>query len=993
MKMSINSTWRYATTLLLVMFSIVTFAQERTLSGKVVDENGDPLPGVAVLVKGTTKGGTTNFDGEYKITLSEGETTLVVSYIGYKTQEVSVGNQSIIDFALEVDAEQLDEVVVIGYGSVKKEDATGSVAAVNASDFNQGAITSPQEQLQGKVAGVNISTNSGEPGAGATIRIRGGSSLSASNDPLIVIDGVPVDNGEVRGQANPLSSINPNDIETFTVLKDASATAIYGSRASNGVIIITTKKGSSGQMKIDYAGNVSVATAPKTIDVMSASQFRDLVTQVYGEGSEAVSRLGTDDTDWQNEVLAPAVSTDHSVSVGGAIKDVPYRVSIGYTNQNGIVKTSNMERFSGAISVNPKFFDDHLAVSLNLKGNISNSRFADAGGALGNAVSFDPTKPVRDGNEKFGGYYTWTAPDGNPEVNATRNPVALLEQVDNRGKVNRSIGNIQLDYKFHFLPELKANLNVGYDYSYSDGHNNTPTNFAGDYAAGDGGKRSTYNQTRDNRLLDFYLQYNKEVGDFNIDAMLGYSWQYFKSSGYDYSANVSGSRIDVDKAFATERYLVSFFGRANVSYLQKYLLTVTLRYDGTSRFSPDTRWGVFPALAFAWNMKKESFLETSDAVSTLKLRLGYGVTGQQDVGSDYISQPRYTFGQDVVQYPVYDAQGNLTSYQTIAPQAYDSRIKWESTATYNIAADFGFMDDRITGTLEYYYRQSFDLLNTIPVPGQSNLNNELTTNIGDLTNQGIELSMNAKIISNSKLHWDFGFNFTYNRNEITKLTNGEQEGFLGVPTGPGPSRGTGSKVLYQRVGNPTNSFLVFEQVYDSNGKPLEGVYVDHNEDGQITNEDRISNKYVAPDFILGLNTKVSYGNWDFSMAGRANIGNYVYNDVESANGALRNLYEFSVLTNRTTSYFDTQFTGDDNNLPLSSYYVQKATFFRLDNIMLGYNFNNLADGKINLRVYTTVNNVFVITNYKGLDPEIPEGVDNNIYPRARTFLLGVNVGF
>lgn len=992
MKMSINSTWRYATTMLLLLFSLVTFGQERSVSGTVVDENGDPLPGVAVLVKGTTKGGTTNFDGEYKINLAEGEDILVVSYIGYQPQEIVVGSQSKIDIQLEVDSEQLDEVVVIGYGSVKKEDATGAIETVNANDFNQGAITSPQDLLNGKVAGVNITTSGGAPGAGSTIRIRGGSSLSASNDPLIVIDGVPIDTEGVAGMQNPLNSVNPNDIETFTVLKDASATAIYGSRASNGVILITTKKGTAGKIKIDYTGNVSVSIPRGEIDVLNANEYRDLTKSLY---PSLTDQIGTSSTDWQSEVLSPSVSTDHNVSVAGtASETLPYRVSVGYTNQNGILNTSKLERYTGNVSLTPKFFDDHLAVNLNLKGMYIKNKFADTG-AVGESVGFDPTRPVKDGSPWDYGHFTWLDASGNPIGLATQNPVAKLEYTDNTSDVKRTIGNLQLDYKFHFLPELKANLNVGYDYSWSDGSNVQQDSLKQTYP--DIGYRSKFDQEKRNELLDFTLQYVKNLESINskIDVMLGYSWQHFYREGSDYATNGDGS---IEKTpytpYKTENYLVSFFGRLNYTYAEKYLLTVTVRNDGTSRFSPDTRWGVFPAFALAWNMKKEGFLETSDAVSTLKLRLGYGLTGQQNINQgDYPYLPLYTSSTSTAYVQIgTNPDGSPIFSQTYRPNGYDANIKWETTTTYNAGIDFGFSDDRFTGSIDGYFRKTSDLLNVTPVPAGSNLNNQVLANIGDLENKGVEFNFNAKVISNSKLNWNIGFNVTYNQNEITKLQASDDPNYDGVYTG-GIAGGTGLNIQVHSVGYPANSYFVLEQVYDNDGKPIEGVFVDRNGDGQITEGDRYRYKDSNADLFMGFNTNLSYGQWDFSLNGRVRLDNYVYNNVDSNNGVLDRVYQNGTWNNVTRDALNTGFKTGTTLQKYSNYYVQNASFLRLDNLMVGYNFKEVANGDINLRVYGTVNNIAVATKYNGLDPEVDGGIDNNVYPRPTTFLLGVNLGF
>ncbi|MBB6462889.1 SusC/RagA family TonB-linked outer membrane protein [Flammeovirga kamogawensis] len=1000
MKMSINSTWRLATTMLLLLFSLVTFAQDRTVQGTVVDENGDPLPGVAVLVKGTTKGGTTDFDGKFKISLADGEDVLVVSYIGYMAQEVPVGNAATIDVFMEVDAEQLEEVVVIGYGSVKKEDATGSVQAIKASDFNQGAITSPQELLNGKVAGVQMTNSGGAPGAGSTIRIRGGSSLSASNDPLIVIDGVPIDNEGVTGMQNPLNTVNPNDIETFTVLKDASATAIYGSRASNGVIIITTKKGSSGKLKIDYSGNVSVATVPKKIDVLNANEFSDVLKQRYPNQAAVTDLLGSNTTDWQDEVYSNAISTDHNVAVGGSIADVvPFRASVGYTYNDGILETSHMDRTTVALNLTPSLLDDHLKVNVNAKYMNVQNTFAD-NGAIGSALRYDPTQQAKDPSseyDRFGGYHAWLdAGTGDPITIATANPRALLDQKSNTSGVNRFVGNAQLDYKFHFLPELKANLNLGYDYSKSDGKTLVPTNAAFMYASG--GQYSPYKQEKKNELLDFTLQYVKDLEsiDSRLDVMVGYSWQHFWREEYSYTNNYNDDQTppqQPEKIFRTESYIVSFFGRLNYTFKDRYLLTATVRQDGTSRFSPETRFGLFPALAFAWNIKKEGFLSTSDAVSTLKLRAGWGITGQQNIGNgDYPYLNTYTASQNTADYEFYLPDGTPYYSTTMRPGGYDKNIKWEETTTYNLGLDYGFLDDKITGSIDVYQRYTTDLLNVIPVPAGSNLTNQLLTNVGDLENKGIEFSVNYKAISTTDFHWDLGYNVTYNENKITKLTQVNDPNYKGVFTG-GIAGGTGNTIQIHSEGYPASSFFVYEQVYDNNGKPLEGVYVDQNQDGLINDDDKVRKEDPAPNVYMGITSKMTYKNWDFSFAGRWNFGNYVYNNVASNSAYYTGMYTTTGGGYLSNLNSDIKNTGFENPQYFSDYYLQNASFFRLDNIMLGYNFNNIKNGAISMRVYGTVNNVFVVTPYKGLDPEISGGIDNDVYPRPRTFLVGVNVGF
>ncbi|MBD0403419.1 TonB-dependent receptor [Flammeovirga sp. EKP202] len=990
--------------MLFILGSNLTYAQEKSIKGTVVDENGTPLPGVAVIIKGTTQGTTTNFDGQYVLNVSATDETLSFSYIGYLTKDIVIGAQAVIDVSMEVDAEQLEEVVVIGYGSVKKEDATGSVQAISASDFNQGAINSPQDLLTGKVAGVNITAGGGAPGAKATIRIRGGSSLSASNDPLIVIDGVPIDNNDISGMRNPLNTVNPNDIETFTVLKDASATAIYGSRASNGVILITTKKGSQGGVKFDYSGNVSFGTETGRIEALDATQFRNLMQETGN--TNGLSIAGDQNTNWQDELMRTAVSTEHNMAVSGAVADfLPYRASVGYNNSNGILKTSNMERTTVALNLTPKFFDDHLSVNVSAKYMNVKNRFADVG-AIGSSLSMDPTQVTRsndDTYQKFGGYFTWVDGAGNPISIAPSNPLALLDQKDDRSNINRFIGNAQLDYKFHFLPELKANLNVGYDYSKASGGVNVPTTAAWEYNVNDpeaGGRSSTFEQEKKNELIDFYLQYVKDLAgiDSKLDVMAGYSWQHFWSAKYDWATNARGDSPEVypNATYSdvlTENYLVSFFGRLNYTFKDKYIATVTVRNDGTSRFAPDSRWGLFPAAALAWQINKENFMANSSKVSNLKLRLGWGITGQQNLGSsdnplDYPYLPVYTYGDEKAQHVYYDPNIGPISYYTIRPQGYDQNLKWEETTTYNAGVDFGFMDDRLTGTIDVYKRITNDLLNTIPVAAGSNLTNRLLTNVGSLENQGLELTLNYKVIQKRDFFWDLGFNFTTNDTKITKLTAVEDPNYKGVDVGD-ITGGTGQTIQIHQVGERPNAFYTYQQIYDETGRPIEGAYVDRNGDGNIDAND----KYIAgdpnPDYYIGINSRITYKNWDFSFSGRYAGGHQVYNNVNS-NQSLNNMTVSGFNRNLTTDILNTYFQDYQFQ---SDYYIEDASFFRLDNIMVGYNFNNIKGGKINARVYGTVNNAFVITKYSGLDPEISGGIDNNIYPRPRTFLLGVNLGF
>ncbi len=966
------------------------YAQLKTITGKVTDaKSGELLPGVTIVVKGTTNGTITNFDGVYTINAEAGQ-ILAFSYIGYTTQEITVGGDNAINVQLAQSVENLEEVVVIGYGQVKKQDATGSVTAVNSKDFNISAMSSPVGLVTGKIAGVQITTGGGAPGEGATIRIRGGSSLSASNDPLVVIDGVPVDNEGISGMRSPMNSLNPSDIETFTVLKDASATAIYGSRASNGVIIITTKKGRKGAgLQVNYNGYTSLSVKSGKVDVLSSDEFRQTIKTELGENSNAAHLLGSANTDWQEEIYEPAFSLDQNIGLTGNIKDMPFRVSVGYTNEDGILKTtgSENERGTATLGFNPSFFDSHLRFNLNVKGMLNKVNFANQG-AIGSAVAFDPTQPVYSGSSKYGGYYTWLQPNGDPNTLAPNNPVAQLTMHDDVSHVQRSIGNLQTDYRFHFLPELNATLNLGYDVSHSKGTVVEPMDAPWTFGNG-GGYFREYTQDKKNTLLDFYLNYVKDIESIKskIDIMGGYSWQHFWRENYEYATNGSGSEILTPKNWdPTESYLVSFFGRLNYTLLERYLLTVTVRQDGTSRFSPDTRWGTFPSAALAWQIKDEPFMKDVKSVSDLKLRLGYGITGQQNIGTnDYPYLPRYTLSQSNAQY-----QFGNTFYKTYRPEGYDANIKWEETTTANIGLDYGFIDNRITGAIDLYSRKTKDLINFIPVPAGTNLTNQILTNVGNLENQGVEFSIQAIAISKPDLNWEIGFNTTYSKTKITKLTATDDPKYLGVYTG-GISGAVGNQIQIHSVGYPPNSFFVYEQVYDANQKPIEGLYVDRNGDGQITNDDRYHYKKAAPDVYMGFNTKLTWKKWDFGFNGRINLGNYVYNNNWSSTGTLNNLYWSSGYMNNVSS--NALVTRFQNPQYFSDYYIKEGSFLRMDNINLGYTFQNSNNDKMNIRLYFSAQNVFVITDYKGLDPEVSNGIDNNIYPRPRIFMMGINVGF
>ncbi|MBR2379029.1 MAG: SusC/RagA family TonB-linked outer membrane protein, partial [Bacteroidaceae bacterium] len=800
--------------------------------------------------------------------------TIKVSYIGYKPQEVKAAPSLVV--TLEEDAHVLEEAVVIGYGVVKKADATGSVTAIEPDAMNKGLVTNTQDMSAGKIAGVNVVSDGGTPGGGASITIRGGSSLSASNAPLIVVDGLALDNQGIQGVANPLSTINPNDIESFTVLKDASATAIYGSRAANGVIIITTKKGAKGSKpRITYSGNVSVSTPVRLREVMTGDEFRALAHDIYGErenADEILGLLGDANTDWQKEVYRNALSHDQNLTVAGGLSWMPYRVSVGYTNQNGIVKTSNFERFTASVNLAPTFFDDYLKFNINAKGMYVENRYA-ADGAIGAAAAFDPTQPVYGDPNQFGGYWQWTTGTGGYNSQAPLNPLAILEQKDDRAYSWDFIGNIEADYRLHFFPDMRVHANIGIDMADGNQYTNLPREAAGTFGLG---SVSSVHKYKTNKMLNAYLQYTKEFGANNIDVMAGYEWQHFYNEGESAWDNLDNTNAGTDK-WKMENYLVSFFGRLNYQLFNRYLLTATVRYDGTSRFSADNRWGLFPSVALAWKIKEESFLQDVSWLSDLKLRLGWGITGQQEIGGYYDYIPVYSQSKDHAFYPIgTDANGNFIYLPYARPDAYNPDLKWEETTTYNAGLDFGFLNGRIRGAVDYYLRDTKDLLNMTSVSAGTNFGPAVTSNVGSLRNQGVEFSIEATAIQTKDWTWELGYNVAYNQNEITKLTNGVGDDYY-VPAG-NASAGTGSPIKVHKVGYPAGSFYVYEQVYDTNGKPIQGCFVDRNADGQITAADKYVYENPAADFNMGFTSKLMWKNWDFSFSLRASIGNYVYND-------------------------------------------------------------------------------------------------------------------
>lgn len=974
----------------LLLTSLDAWAQKVTVSGKVTStDDGTSLPGVSILEKGTSNGTVTDVDGNYSINVSS-DAILAFSFVGFTTQEVSVAGRTTLNIALESDVTALTEVVVVGYGEVQKKDVTGAVVAMQSKDFNKGVMSSPQELIVGKFAGVSVTSQSGAPGAASTIRVRGGASLTASNDPLIIIDGMPVDNATVAGVSNPLAALNPNDIESFTVLKDASATAIYGSRASNGVIIVTTKKGSTGKPQVGYSGQVSFGTPIKYVDVMNADEYREMVTALAAEGVAGLNdteleKLGNSNTDWQREIFRTAVSQDHNVTLSGSVKELPYRISYGYTNQQGILKTTDMNRNSLNINLTPSLLNGDLKMTLSAKGSIVNNNFGDAA-AVGNAVSFDPTQAVRDPFDDeltpYGGYFSWLS---HGVTNGNSNPVAMLEQTSNTAKSKRLITSALFEYRFPFLKDLKANLNLGWDATTTDGVNKVPLNAGFLHSTGTLiGKYNTYAQKNHSELLDFYLNYTREFGDHKVDATAGYGWQHFFRSKVAQDSSAIQTYIPPEER--NENFLVSFFGRLNYSYKGRYLVTATLRNDGSSRFANENRWGLFPSLALGWRVKEEAFLANVDFLSDLKLRLGYGVTGQQDILNNYY--PYLSVYRESDERAQYQLGNNF--YYTQRPQPYDANIKWEETTTYNIGVDFGIIDDKVTGSFEVFQKDTEDLINYIGIPNGSTFSNFLTTNVGSTKLRGLEITVNTNPIVREDFSLNLGANFTAIRNEITKLNLTDDPNYPGVPQG---NIGPDQNIQNNQVSHPVNSYFVLQQVYDQNGRPIEGLYVDRSGEGGTVSTNRNNfyyNNVPTPDFLIGVNGRARYKQFDFSFSGRWNYGNYLYNNVASGNGYYNNAFTLGHFRNVHKDVLSTGFVAQQI---YSDYYIQRASFFKMDNISLGYNIDRAFTDKLKARVSLTVQNAFTITKYDGLDPEIENGIDNNIYPRPRTILIGVSINY
>ena len=981
----------------LLFLSLTASAQDVQVKGQVVDDKGEAVIGASVKVKETPQGVITDINGNFSVRAPKNG-HLIVSSVGYTTKTVALSGATLpLKIVLSESAENLKEVVVVGYGSMQKKDLTGSVSTLNAKNFQKGAISTASDLLVGKIAGVQI-TPEGSPGAGGRIRIRGGASLNASNDPLIVIDGVPIENTAVSGAPSILSSLNPQDIASMNVLKDASATAIYGSRASNGVIMITTKRGKVGQKtQIAVSVQSSLSEAARRVRVLSADEYRTLIQRI---SPATASKLGTANTDWQDEIYQLAYGGDYNVSVSGAAGKLPYRVSTGFYHQEGVLKTDKMNRFSGDISLNPRLFDNHLSIDASVKLSATHNRFANKE-AIEAAVQFDPTRPVRSNDPQFapfGGYWAWMD-KGDLQKLAPKNPVALLNQKEDVSDVFRSIGNLKIDYKLHFLPELKLNVNLGYDYATGKGHVIIPDNSslswqrytlkeAGKPDVQKSGVNTSYDQRKRSLLFDFYANYAKELTSLksHFDVMAGYSYQDWKTYIHntpDYTFDKTLVSKPVYEYDYPQNTLVSFYGRLNYSLMDRYLLTATVRADGSSRFSKANRWGIFPALALAWRLNQESFLKEVSWIDDLKLRLGYGVTGQQDGIGNYNYLPFYALSDNTHQYQLGDKYYNM-----MRPAAYDENIHWEQTATYNVGLDYSFIKGRLSGTLDFYKKNTSDLLNEIPTPAGANFSNRILTNVGNITSKGFELSINATPIQTKRFSWDVNYNISSNSTRITKLNAVNVPGYQGVPTG-GIKGGTGTLVQIHSEGYTPGTFFVYEQKLDKDGKPLEGQFVDRSKDGAINEQDKYRAHSPEPKVTMGLSTSLTFDRWTLSTALRSSLGNYIYDNVSSymaTHTAVLNSGNY--FRNTTPEINISDFKNNDDKQFVSDYYLHRASFLKMDNLTLAYDFGRLF-GRTSLRASATVQNVFTLSPYKGIDPE--RAIDFSLYPIPRTYSLNLSL--
>lgn len=964
----------------LVLSSPAILSAQTAVKGTVYDNtNSAVLAGADV--SNITTGDSTISDEQGNFTLEANDGDIItITYFGYDDQEFTFAGQNELKLRLAKTTQDLKEVIVIGYGTAKKSDVTGSVNQLNSEDFNKGSITSAQELMTGKIAGVVVTSAGGAPGDGQNIIIRGNSSLSLNSQPLYVVDGVPLSETNIGGSRNPLDFLNPNDIETMTILKDASATAIYGSRAANGVVMITTKRGKGKQFKFNYNSVTSVYQPEGYIDMMNADQFRELVNKV-GTPAE-IARLGTANTDWQKEIYKTAIGFDHNFSTTGNIGgNMPARFSVSNTDQDGILRGDNINRTTASINLAPSFLDNHLKFEINARGSYIENQFANRG-AIGAALEYDPTQPIYSGASAFGGYHTWM--DGAVKHNlAPTNPVALANEVNDTSEVRRFVGNAKVDYKLHFLPSVTATVNVGYDISNANGRKITSANLPNSSLTWDGAY-SNFSAQSYGKLFDAYLTFNKEFGKSNLTVVGGYSYQYLNTYNYSFDSELKEQNAAQYDFIDRDHYtMLSYFGRVNYSFDNRYVLTATMRADASSKFGPEMnkKWGYFPSAAFAWNISNEEFLKGNSTINDLKLRVGYGEVGNVNGLGNFQYLTRYQGSESTAYY-----QFGSTFYQTYRPQPFNGDLKWEVSNTLNAGIDYSLFKNRIYGTFDIYAKKTKDLIASVYVDPFTNFGNMIDKNIGDMENRGVEFSINADIIKSKDIYWSFGYNIAYNDNKIKNLSTDNLTG--------GIDGGTGNNIQIQREGYAPFSFYVYKQIYDANGRPIEGAYEDLNDDGIINNNDRYIHKSPFADVTMGFNTYFRYKNWDLSATARASIGNYAYNNIASAKGYSRkatgNGQNF--LSNVHTSFYDAGFINITETNLLSDHFIEDASFFRIDNITLGYNLKQAIKG-MDVRLYGAVQNVAVFTNYSGLDPEMYRGIDNSFYPRPRTYVFGLNVNF
>ncbi len=995
-----------ATLLLLSLSAVSAFAQNGYRVQGVIEDALGPVIGATVMEKGTSNGTSTGLDGDFSLQVSGPDAIVEVSCIGYTARSFTASEMP-ASILLAEDSEFLDDVVVIGYGTVKKTDMTGSIVAIKADDINRGAVNSPEQMLMGKVAGLLVTPATGQPGSSATIRIRGAASLNASNDPLIVIDGVPITSEGGAGMGNPLASVNPNDIESYSVLKDASATAIYGSRASNGVIIITTKKGAQGTkgVKVRYDGSASVKQNYQYFNMMTGDEFAEFVNKNYPTSAKLLGYDGqVYNTDWQKETYRLALGTDHNLSLYGGGK-LPFRVSVGYNLDQATVKVGQNQKANLDISLAPKLLDKHLSINLNAKGIYQATSWAN-GGAIGSAMAFDPTKPVRfDKDTMFGDYkipagtiWNWYGAAGDPNTMASTNPLSsLYEWIDNNSAL-RSIGNLQLDYKIHGFEDLRVNANFGYDVAKLDGYKYNLLGSRNARAASPD-VATQYGNYVSNTVFEIYTDYSHDWGNQNIDAMAGYSWQhnYNKYLNTEYlNADPKWQEADLykdDPVNQSEYFLVSFFGRVNYNILDRYLFTATVREDASSRFSPKNRWGFFPSAAFAWNIKHEDFLKNVSVIDQLKFRLGWGRTGQQNGIAYYPYLARYTFGTN----PYMEYNMGNGRYSTLSPQAYNPNLKWETTETFNVGVDFGLWGEKLTGSVEAYYRRTFDLLNEVAAPLGTNFSDRIITNVGTIANKGIEINLNYNVIETRDWHWSVGGNVTFQDIKITKLLQeGGDEEHYQIEVGQTMGSNEGYSSVY-KTGCAPYTFFLYKQTYFK-GQPVYNS-VESTGDTPTESDRQLTGKSPNPWMFCGLNTHLSWKNWDFSVNGHGSVGNYAINKVRKGYATAYGLLDQTskgYVNNLNNDFLHPDWNGFMQVWQeYSDYWVEDASFFKIDDINLGYTFKLDKKWIESFRVAASVQNVFTITKYSGLDPEIPsiDGVDNNFIPRPRLYTIRLSVNF